>query len=288
MKNSTLLRNLFATSLACFCMGMPAWAQEEGGENTPTTVKVYQMTDQITSGNSYAIGIQTDQGWFVASAPWGWGGLLLCQKKVELNDDGEIRLTDDALQTYIITAEENGYTLQPQEGTYIGAEKPASSGDDGKDDGKETKDDGKDDGKGDVVTGVFLNNNTLTEDSYWDITYDNGLSGFAMKNKSTGMSVGLDVVMLPSVDEDGNTVISYDYRLAPFVTLTAEYTAPIYLFEMSEEEVTGIDGIEYDQVNAPKYVYNLSGVMVGKSTEGLNPGIYVVKQGKSVKKVVVD
>lgn len=286
MKNSTFLKGLFATSLACFCMSMPAWAQEEGGETTPTTVKVYQMTDHVTSGKSYAIGVSTDQGWYLASAPWGWGGLLLCQTKVEIDDNNQIRPTGYDLPVFLVTEEDKGYTLQAVEGTYIGAEKPTSSGDD-KGDGKNTKDDGKDDGKGDVVTGVFLNNSTLTEDSYWDIAYDDGVEGFAIKNKATGMSVGLDVVTLPSIDENGNAVVSYDYRLAPFVDLTAEYKAPIYLFEMSEQ-VSGIEDMEYDQANAPKYVYNLSGMMVGKTTEGLNPGVYVVKQGKSVKKIVVD
>lgn len=282
MKNSTFLKGLFATSLACFCMSMPAWAQEDGGdETTPTTVKVYQMTDQITSGKSYAIGVSTDQGWFLASAPWGWGGLFLCQTKVEIDDNSEIRPTGYDLPVFLVTEEDKGYTLQAVEGTYIGAEKPIGGGDD-KGDGKDTKDDGKDDGKGDVVSGVFLNNSTLTEDSYWDIAYDDELGGFVIKNKATGMTVGLDVMMMPS--DEG---VSYDYRLAPFVDLTAEYKAPIYLFEMSER-ASGIENMEYDQVNAPKYVYNLSGMMVGKSTEGLNPGIYVVKQGQSVKKVVVD
>lgn len=286
MKNSTFLKGLFATSLACFCMSMPAWAQEDGGdETTPTTVKVYQMTDQITSGKSYVIGVLTDQGWYVASAPWGWGGLFLCQMKVETDDNNDglqIRPTEYDLPVFVITEEDKGYTLVAQEGVYIGAEKPAGS-DDGKDDGKgETKDDGKDDGKDDVITGVFLNNSTLTEDSYWDIVYDDELEGFTMKNKATAMEVGLDVMMYPSGDG-----ITYDYRLAPFVDLTEEYKVPLYLFEMSEQ-VAGIGGMEYDQVNAPKYVYNLSGMMVGKSTEGLNPGIYVVKQGQSVKKVVVD
>lgn len=281
MKNSTLLKGLLTTSLACFCMSMPVFAQEEGEVPAPTT-KIYQMTDQITSGKSYAIGVPTDQGWYVASAPWGWGGLLLCQIKVEIDDDGRIRPNEYGIPVFVITEEEKGYTLLPQEGTYLGAEKPIG-GDDGKDDGKgETKDDGKDDGKDDVVTGVFLNNSTLTEDSYWDITYDDALGGFAIKNKATAMSVGLDVMMYPSGDG-----ITYDYRLAPFVDLTEEYKAPLCLFEMSEV-VSGIDGLESDQINAPKFVYNLSGMMVGKSTEGLNPGVYVVKQGKSVKKVVVD
>lgn len=282
MKNFTLLRNVFATSLACFCMSMPVWAQEEAGD-TETTVTVYQMTDHITSGNTYAIGIQTDQGWLIAGAPWGWGGVFLCQTKVQLDENNAFLPGEYGVPVFVITEEENGYVLQSAEGKYIGAEKPIGSND-----GKgETKDDGKDDGKDDAVSGVFLNNSTLTEDSYWDIVYDEATAGFAMKNKATAMSIGVDVMTFPSVDEEGNTIVTYDYRLAPFVTLTAEYDAPIYLFEMTQQ-VTGIDDVEFNQENAPRYVYNLSGVMVGNTTVGLTPGVYVIKQGKSVKKVVVD
>ena len=53
------------------------------------------------------------------------------------------------------------------------------------------------------------------------------------------------------------------------------------------EVPTGIADVNND-VNAAKVVYNLNGMVVGNTTDGLKPGVYIVKQGKSVKKVVVD
>lgn len=61
---------------------------------------------------------------------------------------------------------------------------------------------------------------------------------------------------------------------------------PIYFFE-GMEVPTGIADVNND-VNAAKVVYNLNGMVVGNTTDGLKPGVYIVKQGKSVKKVVVD
>ncbi len=44
------------------------------------------------------------------------------------------------------------------------------------------------------------------------------------------------------------------------------------------------DTIDY---NAPYEVYNLSGMLVGKSTEGLGTGFYIVRQGRVAKKIAV-
>lgn len=48
---------------------------------------------------------------------------------------------------------------------------------------------------------------------------------------------------------------------------------------------TGIQGVEAD-VDAPVEVYNLSGVKVGSSLDGLKSGIYLVKKGNKVHKVL--
>ena len=71
MKNSTLIKGLLAACLA-FCANFSVSAQEEG-ENPAETTVVYQMVDQVTSGNSYVIGIMTDGGWDCAQPPFGWG-----------------------------------------------------------------------------------------------------------------------------------------------------------------------------------------------------------------------
>lgn len=48
---------------------------------------------------------------------------------------------------------------------------------------------------------------------------------------------------------------------------------------------SGISSVE-DAVDAPVEVYNLSGVKVGSSLDGLNKGIYLVKKGNKVQKVL--
>ena len=48
----------------------------------------------------------------------------------------------------------------------------------------------------------------------------------------------------------------------------------------------GIEDITVDN-NLPCEVYNLSGVKVADATEGLTPGLYIVRQGSNVKKISV-
>lgn len=49
---------------------------------------------------------------------------------------------------------------------------------------------------------------------------------------------------------------------------------------------TGISSAVEDNVNAPVEVYNLSGVKVASSLDGLKSGIYLVKKGNKVQKVL--
>lgn len=49
--------------------------------------------------------------------------------------------------------------------------------------------------------------------------------------------------------------------------------------------VTGIDDVTVDAINEPAEVFNLQGLYVGDSTDGLAPGIYIVRKGKQVTKV---
>lgn len=53
-------------------------------------------------------------------------------------------------------------------------------------------------------------------------------------------------------------------------------------------DASGIEDVVVDGANgAPVEVYNLSGVKVGSSVDGLLPGVYVVRQGKTVSKIFV-
>ncbi len=54
------------------------------------------------------------------------------------------------------------------------------------------------------------------------------------------------------------------------------------------EDVSGIDEI-YRDPGEPDHseIYNLNGAKVSESTDNLAPGIYIVRQGSNVKKIVV-
>lgn len=51
-------------------------------------------------------------------------------------------------------------------------------------------------------------------------------------------------------------------------------------------DISGIEDVVVED-NAPMEVYNLSGLKVGDSLEGLAPGLYIVRQGLNTKKVMV-
>lgn len=53
-----------------------------------------------------------------------------------------------------------------------------------------------------------------------------------------------------------------------------------------ESDGSSVAGVGTDTSSAPVEVYTLGGVKVGDSLNGLQKGIYIVKQGQQVKKVV--
>ena len=82
--------------------------------------------------------------------------------------------------------------------------------------------------------------------------------------------------------KEGDEVIVYG-TLVLFGGNTPEITnSEIYSLN---GETTGITGITADK-NAPVEVYTLGGVKVGDSLDGLQKGIYIVKQGNKVTKVI--
>lgn len=112
---------------------------------------------------------------------------------------------------------------------------------------------------------------------------------------------------IAEVSEDGQTV-TFNTSVAGSVTVTAsleenyffaatpaEFVLTVKAPETPDQpgeepgeepgEDDGVDGVLAD--DAPAAVYNLAGCFVGNSTEGLNPGVYVVRQGNKALKVVV-
>lgn len=53
-----------------------------------------------------------------------------------------------------------------------------------------------------------------------------------------------------------------------------------------ESDGSSVTSVGADVSNAPVEVYTLGGVKVGSSLNGLQKGIYIIKQGGTVKKVM--
>ncbi len=54
-------------------------------------------------------------------------------------------------------------------------------------------------------------------------------------------------------------------------------------------DFAGVDDISVDAgADFPCEVYNINGVKIAESTDNLAPGIYIVRQGSNVKKIVVN
>ena len=69
-----------------------------------------------------------------------------------------------------------------------------------------------------------------------------------------------------------------------------QLTSYWYLFNNMTDDLNPSDGVEVidsDDCVEPQEIYDMRGVKVGVSTEGLVPGIYIVKQAGKVKKIAV-
>ena len=52
-------------------------------------------------------------------------------------------------------------------------------------------------------------------------------------------------------------------------------------------EVSGLENIGGDSTDVPAAVYNLQGMYVGDTTDGLAPSLYILKKGDNVKKIMI-
>lgn len=59
-------------------------------------------------------------------------------------------------------------------------------------------------------------------------------------------------------------------------------------WKIKEYDFSGVDDITIeDYSDCPVEIYNLSGVKVGDSKENLSPGIYIMRQGRKVEKIMI-
>lgn len=82
-----------------------------------------------------------------------------------------------------------------------------------------------------------------------------------------------------------NKYIQYSLQYKSYGAYADENGVMPYLYKFDKSS-TGISSAVEDNINAPVEVYNLSGVKVGSSLDGLSKGIYLVKKGNKVQKVL--
>lgn len=59
-------------------------------------------------------------------------------------------------------------------------------------------------------------------------------------------------------------------------------------WNIEEYDFSGVDDITIDDYSeCPVEIYNLSGNKVGSSKENLSPGIYIMRQGRKVEKIMI-
>lgn len=99
--------------------------------------------------------------------------------------------------------------------------------------------------------------------------------GYQLVN-ATGVIGGDGVAVDPTIQEDGSYLWAVDRRAV---------NGDLQLTAVFDLRTVGIDGVESDDINAPIEYFNLQGVKM--SGKNLVPGVYVRRQGGSVKKVIV-
>lgn len=82
-----------------------------------------------------------------------------------------------------------------------------------------------------------------------------------------------------------NKYVQYSLEYSSYGAYPNENGVMPYLYKLGKSS-TGISSAAEDNVNAPVEVYNLSGVKVASSLDGLKSGIYLVKKGNKVQKVL--
>ena len=151
-----------------------------------------------------------------------------------------------------------------------------------------------------VLTGNVTNAFTFTAtDGGYTIMDNNGRYLYSTEKYPT-FNVSADVpesghVWAVDLAENGEATITcvatgkwvqYDTEynnFAAYAEASANGVLPMLYVESDGSSVTGVGA---DASNAPVEVYTLGGVKVGSSLNGLQKGIYIIKQGGTVKKVM--
>ena len=118
---------------------------------------------------------------------------------------------------------------------------------------------------------IVVENVTMTRESASTINYSGSVSGLEL----AGGEIVADVE-LSGTETDNRLVMSIPVQ---WEGLTIE------VYFNGSRALAGIGTITIDNSNAPVEYYNLQGVRV--AADNLTPGIYILRQGTDVKKVLV-
>ena len=85
---------------------------------------------------------------------------------------------------------------------------------------------------------------------------------------------------------DMNKWVQYSSKYNSFGSYETAQEGGILPYLYVETDGQSIESVGADNADAPVEVYTLGGVKVGDSLNGLQKGIYIVKQGNKVQKVL--
>ena len=83
-----------------------------------------------------------------------------------------------------------------------------------------------------------------------------------------------------------NKWVQYSSKYNSFGSYETAQEGGILPYLYVETDGQSIESVGADNADAPVEVYTLGGVKVGDSLNGLQKGIYIVKQGNKVQKVL--
>lgn len=145
-------------------------------------------------------------------------------------------------------------------------------------------------------------------DGVYTYTFDGNLSAFKISYEPSNTyatfiygpvdasQVALHTGKKIAIERAANTGLSFSYTSDlsdastdnPKTTLTVSLREGDQYVMVGNGEVTSIDSVEVDSSDAPFEIYTISGTKVGAlQLSQLSPGLYIVKQGSDVKKIII-
>ena len=152
------------------------------------------------------------------------------------------------------------------------------------------------------LTSVYIPNSvtSIGSDAFWGC---NGLTSVTIPNSVTfiGTAAFMDCKNLQNIYCRSTNPLEFNYGFSNENYTNATLYIPIgtrsayekvdpwrNFWNIEEYDFSGVDDITIDDYSdCPVEIYNLSGNKVGSSKESLSPGIYIMRQGCKVEKIMI-